>query len=134
MLVAITVGIWLGIDPLLRWSLLQSGQRIAGAKVDIGSLRTDLLHGSMQIDQLRVAAVTTNSRISLELERAFLDVDMYAALRRKLVIRDGHLDGLRFDTTRDDSGRLATVPDVDEGDSFSVTSSLARWANVRKRG
>ena len=54
-LTLIAIAIWLGTDPLLRWSFLRSAQQVAGAKVEIRSLKTDLWRGSIQIGHVTVA-------------------------------------------------------------------------------
>ena len=141
MLVAVAVGIWLGTDSVLRWSLSRSLQAVVGAKVDIGNLQTDLLHGSIHVDKVCVADRDKEFKNLVELERVLLDVEMYAGLRRKLVIRDGRMEGLRFDTKRDESGRLPNVPDTDDresnpsGSSFGKAGALAQdWMSNQVDG
>ncbi len=125
-LAIVTVGIWLCGNTVLRWSIQQSLQQITGAKVDIGGLHADLARGDLQIEHLRIADRSKEFRNLLQFERASFDVEMQAALRRKLVIRGGRLEGLRFGTPRDDDGQLAvSTTEDDTSPSFSVNSRLS---------
>jgi uncharacterized protein (TIGR03545 family) len=126
LLAALVSGIVWGTEPLLSWGLQRSLQQLAGAQVQIAALRADLLHGSLELDELTVGNRNSEFRNLVEVERAKFDVEMYAALRRKLVVGTGQLDGLRFHTKRQASGRL---PDADEADqqssAFSVSAKLS---------
>lgn len=97
-------------DPMLKRALISSGQAAAGAKVEIASLRTRWLKGTLEIRGIAVADAAEPMRNAVEVGRAAFALDTGALLRGKAVVREAALEGLRFGTARRTSGALPKPP------------------------
>jgi len=111
-----------GLDPVLKWAIVASGESAVGAKVDLASVETSLRAGEIVISGLAVTNPMSPLRNLLQADRAHLYLDINALLHKRLVIQDGTLSGLRFDTDRETSGELAKTQATDDGGA-SVWSS-----------
>jgi uncharacterized protein (TIGR03545 family) len=80
--------------------------------------------------ELQVADPSQPKQNLFEAGHVLLDVETHAALRRKLIVSDGRIDGLRIQTQRDESGALSgeEAEDPDDG-SFvdGVTQKGEAW-------
>ena len=94
-------------DPLLKYALVKAGQAAAGAKVDVSSLRTKWLRGTLEIRGVAIADKNRPMTNVLQFDRAAFALDVGAALRGKTVIRQAAIEGMRFATARRTSGALA---------------------------
>jgi uncharacterized protein (TIGR03545 family) len=93
-------------DPILKSALIAGGQAAAGAKVEIGSVRSKWLKGTLEIDRIAVADREAPMKNVVEFSRLAFQLDMSAALRGKGVVREAALEGLRVGTERKRSGAL----------------------------
>jgi len=93
-------------DPILKRGLIAGGQAAAGAKVEIGSVRSKWLKGTLEIRRLAVADRESPMKNVVELSRMAFQLDMSAAVRGKGVVREAALEGLRVGTERKTSGKL----------------------------
>jgi|CXWL01.1.fsa_nt_gi uncharacterized protein (TIGR03545 family) len=109
-LILIWAFVFFFFDPLLKRALIAGGQAAAGAKVEIGSLRSKWLKGTLEIGQVAVADREQPMRNVVEFSRAAFQLDTSAALRGKGVIREAALEGLRLGTPRKTSGALRNPP------------------------
>lgn len=105
-----------GLDPLLKWALVSGGEAAVGAKVDVAELTTSLRAGELVIRELAVANPQKPMRNLFALGDARLQLDVTALTHNRLVVRDGTITGLVFDSERSTSGALpdAVVPDTTE--------------------
>lgn len=97
-------------DPALKWALKKAGAKAAGAKVDIASVRTKWLRGTLDVYGLAVADKNEPMRNVVESSHLGFHADIGAALRGKTVIREAAVEGLRFGTPRKTSGALPHPP------------------------
>lgn len=97
-------------DPILRRALIAGGQAAAGAKVEIGSLRSKWLKGTLEIRRIAVADRETPMKNLVEFSRIVFQLDTSAVLRGKGVVRQAALEGLRVGTKRKSSGALRNPP------------------------
>ncbi|PIR19777.1 MAG: hypothetical protein COV48_00135, partial [Elusimicrobia bacterium CG11_big_fil_rev_8_21_14_0_20_64_6] len=97
-------------DPILKQGLILGGQAAAGAKVEIGSVRSKWLKGTLEIRRAAVADREAPMKNLAELSRAAFQLDLSAALRGKGVVREAALEGLRLGTERKTSGALRNPP------------------------
>lgn len=97
-------------DPVLKRALIAGGQTAAGAKVEIGSVRSKWLEGTLEIKSIAVADHEQPMKNLVELSRAGFKLDISAALRGKGVVREAALEGLRAGTARATSGALRNPP------------------------
>ena len=79
---------------------------MTGARVEIGEVHVDLLHTRLQLGEIRVADPDSPMKNLFETEQMSLDLDTAAALRKKLVVREGALRGIVLNTRRGTSGAL----------------------------
>lgn len=109
-----TLLLWLLViflfDPLLKLALVSGAQAVNGAKVDVGSLRTKWLAGTLTVAGLEVADPDATMSNTVSFERAVFRLDVSAALRGKGVVREASVTGVRFGTKRRRDGRLPAAP------------------------
>ena len=110
---AIVAAVHYGLDPALRWAIVTTGEAALGAKVEVGDLVTSLRDGEIVVTGLAAANPKKPMRNLLEAEQMRFQLDAHLLLRKRLVVRDGSIRGLQFDSPRTVSGELAPVP-VDE--------------------
>ena len=116
-LLGIVLGlIGLGLDPLVRWALISTGQSMTGAKVEIGSLETAPMATVVTLGDLRVADPRDPMKNLFEIERLALDLDAAALLRRKFIVDTARIDGIRVGTSRETSGALPEETEAESTD------------------
>jgi uncharacterized protein (TIGR03545 family) len=133
---AIVAGVRFGLDPLLHYSIVASGEAALGAKVDVGSLTTSILDGRIVIDGFAATNPQKPMRNLTAADRVQLDVDMGALLKKRFVIKNGLVRGVQFDTERATSGELApAAQDVEVGPSMfdpladAASETAVTWFN-----
>ncbi len=97
-------------DPVLKSALIAGGQAAAGAKVEIGSVRSKWTAGTLEISRVAVADREQPMKNLVELSRIAFQLDVSAAVRGKGVVREAALEGLRVGTERRTSGKLGNPP------------------------
>jgi len=133
LLSALVLAIHFGLDPLLRWTLVASGEAAVGAKVELAELETSLLDGRLVLRNLAVANPNSPLKNWLQADLARFEIDTAALLHKRLVVRDGTLHGLQFDTPRTTSGALAEQPEEEASPAWldawtdSLGDQSAKW-------
>ncbi|MFI5346335.1 MAG: TIGR03545 family protein [Elusimicrobiota bacterium] len=97
-------------DPVLKIALVKAGQAAAGAKVEISSVRSKWLHGTLEVRGIAIADKNQPMKNLIEISRAGFALDMSAALRGKGVVHEAALEGLTFGAARTTSGALPHPP------------------------
>jgi len=106
-LVALAVlAVWRWLDPLLQWTLVRVGERLAGARVEVGEVVTRLPTTEFSLRDVQVADARNPSRNLFEADEIALGIHFNALLKRKLGIREGRVAGLRLNTARATPGTL----------------------------
>lgn len=95
-----------GMDPLLRFSAVQSLQAVTGAKADVGSLQTQFFPPRFLVENVALASAGRPGKNLLEFEKLQISLEPSSLSRRRFVVENGHLQGLKFDTRRSDDGQL----------------------------
>lgn len=113
-----------GFDPALKFALVEAGQAAAGAKVEIDSLRTRWLAGTLEIRGIAIADKNQPMKNVVEFSRAAFSLDVGQALRGKGVVREAALEGLRVGTPRRTSGALRRRPPASKIDR-AIQEALA---------
>ena len=98
--------VYFGFDPLLRFGLVKAGEAAAGAKVEISSLKSKWLAGTLELRGIRIADKNQPMKNLVEFSSARFSLDVGQALRGKGVIKEAALEGLRVGTPRKTSGAL----------------------------
>lgn len=96
-------------DPLLRWSVAQTGEQMNGAKVDVAELKTTFFPPVLEMTDVQIADRGKPGRNLLEFETFRVKLATGPLAHRKLVIEEGEITGLTFNTARADSGQLDDV-------------------------
>lgn len=102
--------VFFGFDPLLKFGLIAGGEKAAGAKVEIGSVTSKWLKGTLEIGPIAVANREEPMKNLVELKRAGFRLDASALVRGKFVVREAALEGVRVGTPRRTDGSLRHPP------------------------
>jgi uncharacterized protein (TIGR03545 family) len=131
LLLAVMAGVRFGLDPLLHTLIVSAGQSATGAKVDLAAVETSLWEGRVELRDLQVANPQSVLRNLFEAERTQLSLDMNALLHQRIVVRNGEIAGLAFDSERTESGEIEIV--IDENAEPSAVDPLvakaSEWAS-----
>lgn len=117
--------VW-AFDPILRWSLVKTGQKMNGAKVDIHGLSTQFFPPCVELAGVQIADKDKPGRNLVEWESFRLQLSGTALAHRKLVIDEGTITSLTWNTLRADSGQL------EEGDTLGLDDHVL-LEDLRKR-
>lgn len=104
--VAILLLLWLGTDPLIKWSIESAGTQAVGAKVELGSVDLGLDPVTLNLNRLQVTDPNAPMRNLVEAGHIRMSLDGYALLRRQFIAENMAVEGLRFDTKRSRSGAI----------------------------
>lgn len=126
--------LWLCLDSLLRFGIIYAGQSALGSKVEIGHVDTELTRGRFEIGEVVVAHPDSAMKNLFTAEQMEFDLEVGMALRRKLVIREGRIHGLKFHTDRTTSGKLEAKDEEDPDDDESGRGVGVVAKRLGKRG
>ena len=79
------------VDPLLRYSTVQSIQSVTGAKVDVAKLHTTYFAPSLTIQSMALAAADRPGKNMVEFDDLHVRLESHSLSRRRFVIEDGHI-------------------------------------------
>ena len=113
-----------GVDPLLRYSTVQSFQSVTGAKVDVAKLNTTYFPPSFTVQGMALASPGRPGKNMVAFDELHVKLESHSLSRRRFVIEDGHVDGLRFDTRRNDDGQLEFTDEPEATSPSWVTEKL----------
>lgn len=124
--IALVLGVRYGLDPTLRWALVSGGEAAIGAKVEIADLTTSLRGGELNVSGVAVANPQRPMRNLVDAAHLRLCVDAAQLLRKRVVVRDGLVAGLQFDSQRTTSGALETSPEPTEPSALDPLMAAAQ--------
>src|SRR5690606_8462332 len=110
--IAVILAVRYGLDPALRWTIVTTGEASLGAKVDVADLQTSLRGGELTISGVAAANPGNPMRNLVESSSIRLQIDGAQLLRKRVVVHDGRIEGLKFDSERTTSGALEIVPET----------------------
>ncbi|MCA9200513.1 MAG: TIGR03545 family protein, partial [Planctomycetales bacterium] len=132
-LALILLAMWLSLNPGLRWLLIYSGQSAIGAKVEIGSLHTNLSSSRVELTDVAVADPRRPMSNLFEIDSAEFDLETSAALRKRLVIHEGRLSGVQLHTQRTTSGQLEKTEEEETSNEPGMSDKIGQmgeeWVN-----
>jgi uncharacterized protein (TIGR03545 family) len=114
---AVVACVRFGLDPVLKFVIVASGETALGAKVDVADLSTSLLDGQITLSGLAATNPKKPLRNLAKADQMQLNVDLNALLRRRFVVTSGIVRGLKFDSERATSGALEPVDPAAEADA-----------------
>lgn len=94
-------------DVVLKKSVISAGEMVFGAKVEIDSLTTSFTKVSLSIDGLRCADRNDYFKNLIDIEHITFDAKFTPILRKKLIIDEMTVSGLKWGTSRKISGKLS---------------------------
>ena len=110
----VVVALWLGLNPLVRWSMVSLGQSVVRAKVQIDKVETSLVGSQLRLTDVRVANPRSPMKNLFQADEILLNLESDSLLRRKLIVSEGRVSGLRIGTDRQTSGEL------DDADKWNI--------------
>lgn len=118
-----------GLDPLLRYSSIQALQAVTGAKADVGTVRTKFFPPTVTVQNVALASASRPGKNIVQFDQLHLSLEPSSLARRRFVVEDGHLLGVRFDTRRTDDGQLEKPAEpVDDKPSW-MSEQLTEFGN-----
>jgi uncharacterized protein (TIGR03545 family) len=115
-------------DPAVRRTLVLTGQAVAGAKIDVGDLQTSFFPPALVVKHVRVANRFSAGKNLIEFADVNLQIEGRPLLKQSYVVTEGTLTGLRWGTSREDSGRVDNMPDLNShaSNTAKLFDSLGR--------
>ena len=129
------LGLFLLTQIVIAWAIqsrvVQSGQRSVWPRVDVGDTRVSLVASSVSLRNICVANPESPLRNLVEADRCDLEIEPAALFRKRTVIHDGAVTGIRFGTPRDTSGALPGS-EFDAGDPLALQLDEAATKTARE--
>lgn len=97
---------WLTVDPLVRWVTVQVGEGVTLARWDVDEAVTSFWQGKVGYIGVQVADPRSPMKNLLQADEIALAVESRPLAQRCLVVREGRVSGLRFNTDRTTSGEV----------------------------
>lgn len=120
-------------DPILRYSAITAGQQAVQAKVEIASLQTSFFPPKISITNVAAANRNKPGTNILEFESMNGDIDGLALMHGSYVLDKAVVNGLTWNTPRDDDGLLPDSPPPEESEGPGFGDQLEKygkaWAN-----
>jgi uncharacterized protein (TIGR03545 family) len=126
LMMTVVLSIHFGLDPLVRWGIVAGGESAVGAKVELASLRSSLSQGEVVLGPWQIANPRVPLRNLLQADRGRLQIDTRALLAKRLVVCDGTLRGLKWNTPRATSGVL-DAKESTGAESRSESADRSPW-------
>jgi len=117
-------------DKILKKVIISTGQTIVGAKVEIDYLKTSFKNCSVVINGFRAADKNDYFKNLVDIERIRFDVRFAPLLRKKVVIDEMSVDGLRWQTARKTSGELPKKKKSNQESKFAKMFKVAKDKTV----
>ncbi len=105
-----------GLDPLLRYGVVITGESVVGAKVDIAGLTTRLYPPELRLTSVEVADPGRTSDNLFDFGELRVRLAGDPLLHREYIIEEATLDGLRVNADRLNDGSLEATEEADGGE------------------
>jgi uncharacterized protein (TIGR03545 family) len=120
-------------DPILRYGAITAGQQTVGAKVEIATLETSFFPPKISITSVAAANRNKPGTNILEFESMNGDIDGLALMHGSYVLDKAVVNGLTWNSPRDDDGLLPDSPPPEESEGPGFGDQLEKygkeWAN-----
>lgn len=121
LIVLIVVGaFWfLFVDGIVKRGIEKYGTRAVGAKVNVANADLSLFPAGLELLGLQITNPEEPMKNAVEISKINMALDSAQLLRRKIIVREMTLEGVRFDTARKKSGAIkrSTPATVDQPSS-----------------
>jgi len=110
--IAVVVALWLlFMDSMVRRAIERTGTALAGAEVDLARAHVTLVPLGITLSGLQVTDPTAPATNSFEIARIAFELDSLNLLRRKVIINEMGVEGVRFGTARKRPGSVVKPPE-----------------------
>lgn len=113
---------YFAFDPLLKIAAVKGLQAATGAKVDISELHTKFLNPAFIVKGFAAADSKQEFKNAVEFSELHFTASGTQLLKKKIIIDDASLKGLRFGTDRKTSGKIAAVNKTEDNEKISEFS------------
>lgn len=113
---AVMAVLWfLAVDFLIRKGIEKTGTAIVGAKVELAKADLSLFPAGLTLTGLRVTNPDSPMTNAFEAGKIVFTMDGLNLLRRKVIIDEMTIDGVRLNTPRKTSGAVTRAPKAEKG-------------------
>ncbi|MEK6235478.1 MAG: hypothetical protein N2C14_12290, partial [Planctomycetales bacterium] len=91
-------------DPMLRWTLISGSRSVVGSQVEITGLKSSLLNGEIELQNVRVANPRNPMEDLLVCGKAKLHLETVPLLHRKVVVAKAEFHDVAWNEPREISG------------------------------
>ena len=103
----VIIVVWvLVVDTVVRRTIEAVGTRAVGARVDLAKADLSLFPAGLELTGLAVTNPDSPMQNAVEIGRMKMDLDPGYLIKRKVIINDMVLEGLKFNTARQRSGEV----------------------------
>ncbi|MEZ6047787.1 MAG: hypothetical protein R3C11_19870 [Planctomycetaceae bacterium] len=99
------------LDPLLHQGILLGGKAFFQAEVEIAEFHSGVVPPRITLKEVAVANAAKPDHNLFEFNAAEIKLDTWGVARKKLIVEEGNIDGLKWDRPRDKSGELGDLID-----------------------
>lgn len=103
----------IAINPVLRWSIVRSGQAVTGARVDVDRVRANLWNSEIGVSGFCAADPRKPLRNLFDIGEVKMKIEPRQLTRRRIVVKEAEVTGLNLDTERSSSGALTEATSKD---------------------
>jgi len=106
-IIVIFGGFWLlFVDTIVKKSIEKLGTRAVGARVNVAKADLSLFPGGLELIGVQITNPDEPMKNAVEISRINTSIDSALLLRRKVIINEMALEGVRLDTPRKTSGAV----------------------------
>jgi len=111
LVVGLFAGLWfLLVDSMVRRVIERAGTALVGAKVELKAADLSLFPLGLTLTHLQVTDPDEPMTNAVEVSRIAMTLDSLNLLRRKVIVEEMTLDGVRLNTPRKTPGAIAGLP------------------------
>ena len=118
----------LSVDPAMHWALTQAVESTTGGRFHVANVNADIASGIAAVQHLEVSNADDPNQRMLEVERGVFTFGPWSLAKRRLVVTDGELHGVRINANASSANcnRDAARPEL-----VSEAAALGRaWQQV----
>jgi uncharacterized protein (TIGR03545 family) len=99
------------VDALVKWQIEKNGTQMVGARVELAGANLSLFPAGLTLTRLQVTNPDEPMKNAVEIARISCKIDGLNLLRRKIIIEEMSMEGVRLGTARTHSGALSRAPE-----------------------
>ena len=120
------------LDGLVKRTIEKTGELIVGAQVDVHDVDVTLVPLAMTLNGLEVTNPEAPATNSIECGRIAFSLDSLNLLRRKTIINEMAVEGVRFDTPRKRPGRVSKREQEKAEEGRTVFGLAIKTPNIKE--